>query len=1021
MRLPSGHGIRGLKGRGCLLALLLLATLFGATDASAQAITRYTRDTGNINFVTTGGSLRSSPNTGTPCTVNATSTQTLSGIPATRTVRAAYLYWGGSGSLDSTVTLNGNTVTASRTFTRTFNNGTSFPFFGGFAIVTNLVTGNGSFTFGGLTVNTGTPHCGSQAVVGGWSLIVIYEGAAERLRAINIYDGLDYFYGSQVTQTPDGFRVPAANIDGRVAVFTLEGDPQNSDPLGGFSEALRFNGTLLDDGLVPAGSVPTVQQFDGTINTQGVTTSYGIDVDQYDVSALLSPGQTSATTVYSAGADLVLLMAQVVSATSDPAVDLSVNKTHAGTFVSGGTGTYTITVSNAAGVEREDNTVTVTDTLPAGLTFNSGTGTGWTCGAVAQVVTCTHAPILNAGASFPPITLTVNVLEAAAASVTNTVTVTSPSFDATPANNTATDITATLDPNLSTSTKTVVDLNGGEASPGDTLRYTITLAESAGGQAINVSLTDSIPDNTTFGGFISIPAGATSAFAPPPAGTNSNGQITVSGITVPASGAVTVVFDATVIAGTAPGETIDNTATVTNPNGPENNPAAPQVIVNPSLIPSAGVKFLYLRRDAANARSLSRNRPSAADTNDNVVTGGSSTWVITPALQKALVVPTGNIPVRLWLSRNGGTGARNITVTLTSSAGALSVTQTQSVNPNNSTVTPALVSFTLNNTTLRTVPVGATLTLTVANAAGANTVTIWPNGNAGTTGGVPNNSRVELNTTTVINIDSVATYSAAFNGGVAQTTFYPGANVFVRAQISDPFGSFDISSARITIIDPANVTQVNNQLMTAQGAPATCNSLAASDCIFQYQYTVPASPSLGGWTVRVTGNEGAEGTVTDLGVGSFTVAIPQPSLTILKTSTVLSDPVNNTTNPKRIPQAVVRYDVTVTNSGPGTVDAGTLTITDPIPTDSAMYVSTSLGDPVVFVNGATPSGLTYTYASHVTYSSVGIAGPWTYTPAPDPSGFDAAVRAVRVAPAGVMSAAGSGNPSFTIQFRIRIN
>jgi uncharacterized repeat protein (TIGR01451 family) len=1021
MREPSGHGIRSLPGRGCLFALLALAALFGASETRAQTITRYTRDTGNINFVTTGGSLRNSPNTGTPCTVNTTSTQALSGIPAGRTVRAAYLYWGGSGSLDSTVTLNGNAVTASRTFTRTFNNGTAFPFFGGFAIVTSLVTGNGSFTFGGLTVNTGTPHCGSQAVVGGWSLIVVYEGAAERLRAINIFDGLDYFYGSQVTQTPDGFRVPAANIDGRVAVFTLEGDPQNSDASGGFSEALRFNGTLLDDGLVPTGSVPTVQQFDGTINTQGVTTSYGIDVDQYDVSALLSPGQTSATTVYSAGADLVLLMAQVVSATSDPAVDLSVDKTHAGTFISGGTGTYTITVSNAAGAEREDNTVTVTDTLPAGLTFNSAIGTGWTCGAVAQVVTCTHAPTLNAGASFPAITLTVNVLEAAAASVTNTVTVSSASFDATPANNTDTDVTATLDPNLSTSTKTVVDLNGGEASPGDTLRYTITLNESAGGQAINVSLTDSIPDNTTFGGFVSIPAGATSAFAPPPAGTNNNGQITVSGITVPASSAVTVVFDVTVIAGTAPGETIDNTATVTNPFGPENNPAAPQVVVNPSLIPSAGVKFLYLRRDAASVRSLSRNQPSAADTNENVATGTSTTWVISPALQSALVVPTGNIPVRLWLSRNGGTGARNITVTLTSSAGALSVTQTQSVNPNDSTITPALVSFTLNNTTLRTVPAGATLTLTVANAAGANTMTIWPNGNAGTTGGVPNNSRVELNTTTVINIDSVATYSAAFNGGVAQSIFYPGTNVFIRAQISDPFGSFDISSARITIIDPANVTQVNNQLMTAQGAPATCNSLSAATCIFQYQYAVPASPSLGGWTVRVTGNEGAEGTVTDLGVGSFTVAIPQPSLTILKTSTVLSDPVNNTTNPKRIPLAVVRYDVTVTNSGPGTVDAGTLVITDPIPADSAMYVSTGSGNPVVFVNGATPSGLTYTYATHVTYSSVGIAGPWTFTPSPDANGFDAAVRAVRIAPAGVMSAAGSGNPAFTIQFRIRIN
>jgi len=209
--------------------------------------------------------------------------------------------------------------------------------------------------------------------------------------------------------------------------------------------------------------------------------------------------------------------------------------------------------------------------------------------------------------------------------------------------------------------------------------------------------------------------------------------------------------------------------------------------------------------------------------------------------------------------------------------------------------------------------------------------------------------------------------------------------------------------------------------MIAQGAPASCNSTSAATCIFQYQYAVPASPSLGAWTVRIVASEGTEGTVTDFGVGSFTVAIPQPSLTILKTSSVLSDPVNNTTNPKRIPLAVVRYDVTVTNSGPGTVDAGTLVITDPIPTDASMYVSTASGNPVVFVNGATASGLTYTYATQVSYSSTGASGPWTYTPVPDVNGFDPLVRAVRISPAGVMAAAGTGNPSFTIQFRVRIN
>ncbi len=126
-----------------------------------------------------------------------------------------------------------------------------------------------------------------------------------------------------------------------------------------------------------------------------------------------------------------------------------------------------------------------------------------------------------------------------------------------------------IDPNLSTSTKTVLDLNGGEAAPGDTLRYTITLAESAGGQAVNVAVTDHIPANSTFNGFVSIPAGATSAFSPPPAGDNDNGLITVSGITVPASSTRHRGVRRHRGRNVAAGALIANTATVTNPNGPD--------------------------------------------------------------------------------------------------------------------------------------------------------------------------------------------------------------------------------------------------------------------------------------------------------------------------------------------------------------------------------------------------------------------------------------------------------------------
>lgn len=1021
MREPFGRGTRGHRARGCLFALLALACLsawVGVPQAHAQAISRFVRDTGRINFVTTGGSLRTQDNNGNSCAVGPTSSQQLSGIPAGTTIRSAYLYWGGSGPADTSVTLNGVAVSASRTFAETYTGVTpNLPFFGAFAEVDGIVdiTRNGTYTLGGLTVTTGSPHCDVSAVVAGWSLIVIYESASERLRAINLYDGLRAFRGAPLQLTPDGFRVPASNIDGRIAVFTLEGDPANSAPMNGVDEALRFNGNLLDDGINVAGSNPLVQQFDGTINTQGVATSYGIDVDQYDVSAFLSPGETSATTTYSAGADLVLLMAQIVSATSDPAVDLTVTKTHSGTFVAGGTGTYTLTVTNAAGMEREDNTVTVTDTLPAGLTFNSFSGTDWSCSAALQVVTCTHPPTLDPGQSFPPLSLVVNVAESAAASVTNTASVSTPSYEFNTGNNGATDPTATVDPNLSTSTKSVVDVNGGEASPGDTLRYTITLTESAGGQAVNVSLLDDVPDNTTFAGFVSVPAGAVSTFNAPPAGASGNGQISVSGITVPASSSVTVEFDVMVNAGTLPGETVANAAVVTNPNGPDATPAAPTLIVNPSLIPATGTKFVYLRRTAAGVLSLSRNVPTAADTNEVVVNGGPDSWTITPALQQTFSISANPIPVRLWLRRGSNNpGSRNVTVTLSASTG-FSTSLTTSITPPNS-ATPTMFSFSLPNALARTFPASTTFTLTVSNA-GSNTITVYPNGN----GVAGNNSRIEFPATTVINVDSVTTWDAAYNGGSTQGTFYPGQNVFIRAQVSDPFGSFDIGSARISIIDPANVTQVDNALMTAQGAPATCNSTSAASCIFQYQYTVPPSPSLGGWTIRITANEGTEGTVTDLGVGNFIVVIPQPALTIIKTSQVLSDPVNLLVNPRRIPGAEVRYEITVTNSGPGTVDSGTLVLTDPIPPDSALYVSTSSGNPVEFFNGTPASGLTFNYASHVSYSSVGPAGPWNYIPAPDANGFDPAVRAVQVAPAGTMNAAGGGNPSFRIQFRVRIN
>src|SRR5436309_1850614 len=107
-------------------------------------------------------------------------------------------------------------------------------------------------------------------------------------------------------------------------------------------------------------------------------------------------------------------------------------KTHTGNFKQGQIGaTYTLNVSNG-GAGPTSGTVTVTDTLPAGLTATGLAGTGWT--STFATLSCTRVCALDVGASYPPITLTVNVAVNAPPSITN-VAVVAGGGDATPGNN----------------------------------------------------------------------------------------------------------------------------------------------------------------------------------------------------------------------------------------------------------------------------------------------------------------------------------------------------------------------------------------------------------------------------------------------------------------------------------------------------------------------------------------------------------------------------------------------------------
>ena len=137
-------------------------------------------------------------------------------------------------------------------------------------------------------------------------------------------------------------------------------------------------------------------------------------------------------------------------------------------------------------------------------------------------------------------------------------------------------------------------------------------------------------------------------------------------------------------------------------------------------------------------------------------------------------------------------------------------------------------------------------------------------------------------------------------------------------------------------------------------------------------------------------------------------------MVVSKTSTILSDGVSGS-NPKALPGAIVRYTITVQNTGSLSVDANTITVVDPFPANFTLDAST----PFTFTNGAVTSGLNaFNQGTMVTYSSTGAA-PYSASLG---SGYNAAIRAFRFAPTGTMAAATTSGPSsFSLSFTGRLN
>ncbi len=897
MRRPGKSSFKPRRSISVMMAFWTLAAfiLSFTSPAIADPVVFYQSFAGNINFQMTGASLRRQPNSGNPCLVDPSRDAALTGLPSGAVIQAAYLYWAGSGAtpdnqvvFENVTTSDSRAINASRTFSETY---ASYNFFSGFADVTAQVTGNGIYRLSGLTVFTGGAYCTNSGVMAGWTLIVVYEHGSEPLRVINLYDGFQYFRYSQITLNPSNFRIPATGCDisgdCTWGIATWEGDPDIS----GGGENLSVNGITITSGANPAGN-----QFNSTLDLLGTTpappgnTTYGVDIDVYPLPSSLS-GSSSATTRYQAGQDLVLLSAEVISVRNEPVADLAIAKTHSGNFSVGTQGSYTISVTNN-GPSDATGTITVTDTLPAGLTFVSGTGTNWSCGPGGPGAICTHPGPLPSGAGLPDITLTVDVAAAAAPSVTNTTLVSGTLFDNNAGNDTANDPTNVFDPGPATGTK----------------------------------------------------------------------QLYFYMADAPAADMDTI-----------------------------------QRVVNTS------------------------------DTRSNLIGPGNAVaYLLSPPTQTPLTLQAGNIPVTLWLRRRSGGGTRNVSVTLDYFGGSTGTIGSQTLNGILGNNNWQLISFNINLGAETTLNANTTLRLTLTHETGSSGDIRARSLRFGTA------SQIALNAATVINVDSVDAYTdLPYPGGVVQTSYARNTNIRIRAVISDPFGHNDITSASLTLIDPNSTSVVTNAPMT-EVAPLASSPPAASKT-YEYPYAIPNGPD-GTWTALVTAYEGTEGTISDLGMGTFLMGLP--NIVISKSVATLSNPVEGSTNAHAIPDAVMQYDVVVTNTGIGPADLNSVEITDLLPTDLRLVLNNPIA-PAVFVDGdaygQSPSGLTFTPTdvgnNTGPYNDVALSndGGATFLPLgaiSETGGIDSTVpkiNYIRLNPKGVLAGAtGGADPSFRIQLQLQL-
>ena len=248
--------------------------------------------------------------------------------------------------------------------------------------------------------------------------------------------------------------------------------------------------------------------------------------------------------------------------TVNPSAGLSLSKADApDPVLLGQPLTYTLTAHNAGPLSATG--AQVTDTLPAGVTFQSATPSQGSCSQASGTVTC----VLGTLTASQNATVTIVVLPQNLGSITNQATLSSATFDPDLSDNTASADTTVIPAADLSLTKTD---SPDPVLAGQPVTYTLTASNAGPSSATGVQVTDNLPAGTTFGsatpsqGSCSQASGTvTCALGTVASGANATVTITASRDT---TGSMT--NQASVTSGVADPNSADNSASATTTVNP---------------------------------------------------------------------------------------------------------------------------------------------------------------------------------------------------------------------------------------------------------------------------------------------------------------------------------------------------------------------------------------------------------------------------------------------------------------------